>query len=194
MVVHSVLDYAHVLAARALDPGGMAIDATVGNGHDTVFLAEEVGRQGTVVGFDVQAKALERTEQRIEEQSLEAEIHLLRAGHEDMGAHVPERARGEVSAVMFNLGYLPGGDHSLTTQPETTRTALEAAIAYLKPGGVITVVQYTGHEGGAKEAKAVSEWASGLSQDMFQVLAYQFLNHRNDPPRLLAIEKRSRSG
>lgn len=191
MIIHPVLDYAHVLAARALEAGSVAIDATVGNGHDTVFLAQTVGPQGTVIGFDLQADALDRAEERLTEHAPEAEVHLLHAGHEDMGASVPEDAQGEIAAVMFNLGYLPGGDHSLTTQPDTTLQALVDATHLLHIGGVITVVQYTGHEGGPEEAEAVTEWASTLPQDTFQVLSYQFVNHRNDPPQLLAIEKRS---
>lgn len=189
MVTHSVLDYAHVLAGRALELGGVAVDATVGNGHDTVFLAQTVGPQGTIFGFDIQTDALDRTRERLEEHALETEVHLLHAGHETMLRHLPEGLQGEIGAVMFNLGYLPGGDHSLTTQPETTQCALEAATRVLRPGGVVTVVQYTGHEGGTEEADAVTEWAAALPQDTFQVLFYQFLNHRNDPPRLLAIEK-----
>lgn len=191
MVIHAVLDYAHVLAGRALERGGVAVDATVGNGHDTVFLAQTVGPQGRIFGFDVQAEALDRTQERLEEHTFETEVHLLHAGHEDMLLHLPEPLHREVGAIMFNLGYLPGGDHTLTTQPETTRNALEVATRVLKPGGVVTVVQYTGHEGGTREAEAVTEWATSLPQDTFEVLFYQFLNHRNDPPRLLAIEKHS---
>lgn len=189
MILHSVLEYAHVLAGRALSPGSIAVDATVGNGHDTVFLAQEVGEQGTVIGFDIQADALDRTKERVQEHVPEAEVRLLHTGHENMAAQIRETFHGKIAAVMFNLGYLPGGDHSLTTQPTTTLEALENATRLLQPRGLITVVQYVGHEGGAEEAAAVTDWASGLPQDTFQVLSYQFANHRNDPPRLLAIER-----
>lgn len=191
MVIPSILDFAHDVASRALEPGSLAIDATVGNGHDTLFLALEVGAQGTVMGFDVQAEAIDRTEKRIAEHEVSAEVQLLHAGHEAMTSHLPRDLQGKVAAVMFNLGYLPGGDHALTTQPKTTLQALEGATDLLRPGGVITVVQYTGHEGGAKEAKAVTSWASALPQDSFQTLSYRFLNQSNNPPRLLAIEKRA---
>lgn len=191
MILHSVLDYAHALAGRALEPGGIAIDATVGNGHDTAFLAREVGSDGKVIGFDIQSEALDRTEERIDAEAPEVDVQLHHTGHEDMANTVPEPFHGEIAAVMFNLGYLPGGNHSLTTEPETTVDALEAALDLLCVGGIVTVVQYTGHRGGAEEAEAVRNWASTLSQDSFQVLSYHFLNHRNEPPRLLAVEKTS---
>jgi hypothetical protein len=106
-----------------------------------------------------------------------------------MNQHVPASAKGRVGAIMFNLGYLPGGDKALTTEPETTLAALEHAVHYLRPGGVITVVQYVGHEGGAAEAEAVDAWAADLNQARFQALSYRFVNQRNAPPRLLAVER-----
>ena len=92
---------------------------------------------------------------------------------------------------MFNLGYLPGSSSSLTTAPETTIPALDATVEVLRPGGVVTVVLYTGHEGGEEEAAAVDEWAAELPQTQFQALSYQFVNQQNNPPRLVAVGKRS---
>jgi 16S rRNA C1402 N4-methylase RsmH len=191
MPIHSVLDFAHVLARRALDPGDVAIDATVGNGHDTVVLAEAVGDSGRVFGFDVQGEAIEQTRARLADEEALAEMELLQVGHEDLHRHLPDALHGRVGAVMFNLGYLPGSSSSLTTAPETTIPALDAAVEVLRPGGVVTVVLYTGHEGGEKEAAAVDEWAAELPQTQFQALSYQFVNQQNNPPRLVAVGKRS---
>jgi len=190
MLVHSVLDYAHVLATRALDAGGVAVDATVGNGHDTVALARAVGEEGRVLGFDVQAEALESARSRLAAADVAAEVDLIQAGHEELGQHLPDDLLGHVGAVTFNLGYLPGSGSDLTTAPETTVPALDAATRVLRPGGVVTVVVYTGHEGGEEEAKAVDAWAAGLSQEQFHALSYRFVNQQNDPPRLVAVEKR----
>lgn len=184
-----MLDFAHHLAAQALAPGGLAIDATTGNGHDTVFLAREVGADGRVVGFDVQEEAIKETRRRLRSEDPAASVQLIRAGHETMLDHLNESHRGAVGAVMFNLGYLPGGDHSLTTKPHTTRQALNLSTKLLRPGGVITIVLYTGHEGGPAEAEAVHSWASALSQQAFRALSYRFVNQANDPPRLIAVEK-----
>jgi glyoxylase-like metal-dependent hydrolase (beta-lactamase superfamily II) len=103
---------------------------------------------------------------------------------------IPHEAHGKVAAVMFNLGYLPGEDHAVITRPESTIPALEAALALLKEGGVVTIVVYPGHEGGDQEASAVTEWCGRLPQDRYQVLQYQFINQKNRPPYVVAIEKR----
>jgi 16S rRNA C1402 N4-methylase RsmH len=188
--MHSVLDYAHELATNALAAGDLAVDATVGNGHDTVVLARAVGGEGGVLGFDVQAEAIERTRNRLEENGLRASVDLIHAGHEHMAKRLPDQVHGAVGAIMFNLGYLPGSVSDRTTTPDTTIQALNAATTVLRPGGVITVVLYTGHEGGPEEARAVDAWAADRPQERFRVLSYQFVNQRNDPPRLVAVEKR----
>jgi len=194
MVLSSVLDAAHERVEAALRPGDVAIDATAGNGHDTVALARAVGAGGLVYAFDVQGEALHQTEMRLREHDLRGRVDLIRAGHEQMTTHVSEWNWREVGAVTFNLGYLPGHDSDITTTPETTIPALDAAYALLRPGGVITVVVYTGHEGGAAEAQAVDQWAAGLAQETTRALSYRFVNQENDPPRLLAIERRADLG
>lgn len=192
MSIPPILDFAHQLVHRTVEPGEVVVDATVGTGQDTVSLAEQVGPTGRVVGFDVQAEAIRQTRHRVEEEIPAANLELFQAGHETMASHLEATVHGEVAAVMFNLGYLPGGDSSITTEPETTRHALEAAAELLRPGGVMTIVAYTGHEGGDEEATAVADWAAALSTTAFLVLSYRFVNQNNDPPRLYAVEKRER--
>lgn len=189
MPIESVLDFAHTLATGALQAGDVAIDATIGNGHDTVALARAVGTEGTVHGFDVQETALTHTRERLVSAGLADRVALHRMGHEQMADHLPSRLHDAIGAVTFNLGYLPGSDSSVTTAPETTVAALNATKRLLRPGGIATVVLYTGHEGGAAEAEAVEAWAAKQPQERLQVLSYQFVNQRNNPPRLLAVEK-----
>lgn len=192
MAIPSVLETAHSLAEQAITVGDLTIDATVGNGHDTLFLVQEVESDGRVVGFDIQAEALDATQERIQRHAPEAtdRLRLVQAGHETMDEHLDEDDFGRVGAVLFNLGYLPGGDHSIITEPDTTCRALDTSADLLRPGGVITIVAYSGHEGGDKEVRAVESWTSSLPQDTFRVLSYRFVNQTNDPPRLFAIEKR----
>ncbi len=190
MAIPCVLDAAHLLVSRAVSSGGLAIDATVGNGHDTLFLVQAVGPPGRVVGFDIQEEALEETRRRVRRETSDASLRLVHAGHETIEDHLSESDFGTVDAVMFNLGYLPGGDHSVTTTPETTRQALDTSVDLVRPGGIITVVAYTGHDGGEAEARVVESWASALSDDTLRALSYQFMNQTNDPPRLYAVEKR----
>lgn len=195
MAIASVLDAAHSLAGQAIKPDDLVIDATVGNGHDTLFLLREVGTEGQVVGFDVQRKALNATRERVQQYAPETvdRLRLVHDGHEAMRTHVDDQAVGTVGAVMFNLGYLPGADHSIITQPETTCAALDVGADLLRPSGVITIVAYSGHAGGEEELQTVESWAASLPQDAFRALSYRFVNQTNDPPRLFAVERRAGS-
>lgn len=175
------------LVAQVLCPGDTAVDATAGNGHDTVFLCRTVGPQGVVYAFDNQPLAVGRTAERLREQGLETRVYLIAAGHEQMADYVWQPAK----AVMFNLGYLPGSGHRFATRPETTVAALEQARRILAPGGLITVVVYTGHEGAAAEQAAVDEWASSLPQEEWTAVCFTFQNWRNNPPYLLALLKKT---
>lgn len=147
---------AHHVVEAVIRPGETVVDATVGNGHDTLFLARCVGPGGLVIGFDVQEGALSRTRQRLTEAGIAQEsVRLVHDGHEHMTSYV-ERP---VVAVMFNLGYLPGDDHTLTTTLGTTVSALGQAFELLRPAGVLTVVCYRDHPGGSEEADGVCQWA-----------------------------------
>ena len=183
-------DAAHDLMRNALQPGDCAIDATVGNGHDTVFLAHLVGESGFVFGLDIQTAAREATQRRLEELGLTERVHLDHVGHEQLGTWIPKRRRGKVGGVMVNLGYLPGADDkSVTTTAENTLKALEGAVGLLRPGGLITVVLYRGHEGGQEEADAVHDWASTLDRSRLQSVEYRALNQANFPPYLVAVSR-----
>lgn len=144
--------------AETLADGCLAVDATVGNGHDTLFLAQQVGEKGHVWGFDVQDSALAGASAQLSDHGLLERVTLLHSGHETMNKRLPARARGHLSAVMFNLGYLPGSDKQVTTLPQTTLQALAASIANLRAGGLLSVLAYRGHAGGQEEAGAVAEW------------------------------------
>lgn len=187
-----VLDVAHEMMSRAVEPGALVVDATVGNGHDTLVLARAVGPAGAVLGFDVQQEALRATQVRLRDAGLADRVHLVHAGHETLGEHLPVAGRSAVHGVMFNLGYLPGArDKAVITQPDTTVAALQAATSVLVSGGVITIVLYAGHPGGAAEADAVRAWAVSLDQAHWAALSYRFVNQRGTPPALLAIERLS---
>ncbi|ABI56864.1 tRNA (mnm(5)s(2)U34)-methyltransferase [Alkalilimnicola ehrlichii MLHE-1] len=153
---------AHARLAARLRAGDRAVDATAGNGHDTVFLADQVGASGHVWAFDIQPTALAATRQRLRARGLASRATLVAAGHETLAEHLPPQVQGGLAAVMFNLGYLPGGDRALVTRPETTRAALSAAWRALAPGGVISLMIYRGHPGGEQEYQALRDWCSGL--------------------------------
>ena len=157
--------------AEVLRDGSLAVDATVGNGHDTLFLARQVGPSGRVWGFDVQADTLARVQAQLEQCDLAGRVQLLHTGHEHLATALPDDALGRLAAVMFNLGYLPGGDKQLTTRPDTTLQALAASVANLRPGGLLSVVVYRGHAGGQQEADAVADWLRGCDMLELETLA-----------------------
>lgn len=160
------------------------IDATAGNGHDTVFLADCVGAEGTVHAFDVQEAAVQATAARVAGHA--AAIHLHLESHAEMGQHA---APGTIAAILFNLGYLPGDDHARTTESAETLRALAAATALLKPGGVLSIVCYPGHPAGAAEAAAVETWLAGLTATAWRVAKYGALGTRRPAPFLLLAAK-----
>lgn len=190
MGFHSVLTMAHRFAAERVRPGDAAVDATVGTGNDTVFLASCVGPSGVVYGFDIQPAAIEATRARAAAAAPDAKIELFLASHDRMAELLPPPLAGRLSAVMFNLGYLPAEDASkdIITKPETTIAALDAALRLLRPGGVLTVVVYPGHEGGREEAEAVDEWFRSLSPIAGQTVTYR-MPQKPSSPYLLAAER-----
>lgn len=186
----TALRFAQQCISDVLQEGDSAIDATVGNGHDTLFLANIVGKVGHVYGFDIQAQAIVATRARVDEAGCRESVTLFEAGHEQAQKLLPDVLRGHIRAVMFNLGYLPRGDKSLVTRPETTLQAIEQFISFVTPGGRITLVIYEGHPGGQAEGEAVNAFVEGLDQNDVQVVAYHMMNQKNTPPRLIVIEKR----
>jgi len=155
MTPQSITARAHEWIAPALAPGAVAIDATAGTGADTAFLATRVAPGGIVHAFDIQPAALERSRARLADQSVDAALCWHIACHSTLSGVL---GGSRAAAVMFNLGWLPGGDHRLITRPETTCAALEAAAAAIAPGGRISVVAYRGHPGGQDEYAAVAAW------------------------------------
>jgi SAM-dependent methyltransferase len=184
-----ILDLAHELVRQAISEGDVVIDATLGNGHDTLFLAQCVGESGHVFGFDVQLQAIEQTEARLMKAGISHRATLYLSGHEHLEDRIPAALRGNIAAIMFNLGYLPHGDPLKVTQTDSSLKALSQAIQLIRSKGLISVVLYSNHIGGAEEADAVLSWAKSLPSDFFQVAWYQLLNKRNPPPSLLMIER-----
>jgi len=144
---------AHDFVRKHCHPGDIAIDATLGNGHDSRFLLDCVGDSGTVYAFDIQQNAIESARQSIPES--DRRCRMVLASHESMAQHVAAEHYGQIAAVMFNLGYLPGGDHEITTRKGSTVKAVKGAYQLLKSGGILSILAYRGHLGGLEESTAV---------------------------------------
>jgi len=183
----SQVQRAHQWVAQYLGDGDIAIDATVGNGYDTCFLAQQVGADGYVYGFDIQQSALDLCYQRLVEQNLQSRVGLINSCHTDM-RHIPRR--GEIGAIIFNLGYLPGGDKQISTKSESTLKALEASLVLVHKNGVISIVAYPGHTAGKQETTVVKQWVRSLPPDQYQVNIEIPDNVKNPAPELTVIIKR----
>lgn len=174
------LQMAHAFLEEVVTDEDIVVDATMGNGYDTLFLARLAKK---VYAFDIQEQAIEQTTKRLVEAKLD-NVELLLTGHENVDQYVES-----IKAAIFNLGYLPSADKAVITQPHTTIQALEKLCQRLVAGGRIAVMIYYGHAGGDVERDAVLDFVSQLPQQEFTVALYQTINQINQPPFLVMIEK-----
>jgi methylase of polypeptide subunit release factors len=159
-----------------LKAGDHAVDATCGNGWDTQALAGAVGPEGHVLAIDIQADAIDATRERLHAHQYLERVSLIQESH----VRLADRLTGKAQAIMFNLGYLPGGDPSITTHCEDTLPAIQSALACLDKDGLLSIVVYPGHDEGAKEAHAIDAWVAGLED--FRVFSYRRINSRAPAP------------
>ena len=188
----SAVEWAHLVIEERVQASSWVVDATVGNGHDTLFLANLVGPTGLVFGYDIQERALETARQRLDGAGVEeARCTLLCASHESLTDTLPHEWRGRVQAVMFNLGYLPGADKTVITQTAQTLRAIRSALDWLAVGGVMTVVVYPGHAGGDEEAEAVRRFGASLRIAEVEVQQLRPVNRSAHPPECWVFLKRA---
>lgn len=176
----------HNLLAAHVQPGDICIDATAGRGHDTAVLCELVGERGKVLAFDIQAEALESTKRLLKEQGLAERASLYMDSH----VHLREYASaGTIAAIVFNLGYLPGGDHSLATRGETSIIAIEQGLKLLQIRGIMTICIYHGGDSGFGERDMVLAYLRQLAHQQYTVMVTDFYNRPNHPPLAVLITK-----
>ena len=160
-----------------LKEGDVAVDFTMGNGHDTEFLSKTVGPLGHVFAFDVQEMALASTSDRLRESGCPQNYTLIL----DSPHNVKKYVDVPIKAGMFNLGYLPGSDKSVTTMRETTLPAIEAAIELMDRDAVILVAVYPGHAEGEAEGRLICDYLSSLSRHKVCATRIQILNSPTSP-------------
>jgi tRNA G37 N-methylase Trm5 len=179
--MENVVTFAHQTILQHITKNSIVIDATVGNGHDTIFLAKYSKH---VFGFDIQNQAIERTKNQCTKANL-SNVTLFLASHEDITQYVNQK----VDAVMYNLGYLPDGDKSITTKATTTIHSILNVLPILKPKGIITITIYIGHEEGKKERIALEEFFLTLDASLYSVVRYQIVN-KSLAPYTICIQKK----
>lgn len=159
--------------------GDICIDATMGNGNDTLLLSELCGINGQVLAFDIQPQAIEATARRLKEAKAPTNYTLLLESHTNMSTHA---APDTVNCIVFNFGYLPGGDHSLATKGETSIQALTQALSLLKKGGMISLCIYSGGDSGFEERDEILAWLKQLDPRRYLVIKSDYYNRPNNPP------------
>ncbi len=186
----SLTNLAHQAVASLLQAGDFAIDATVGNGHDTVFLADRVGPTGRVYGFDIQQAALDASRQRLQAADASSQATLIKASHALINEKIDAQFHGRIRAVMFNLGYLPGADKNIITRSESTLAALQQSIELLANPGILTIMVYPGHAGGDDEAVQVESCLSFMDQQKYRITTHYSQVDKPEAPRLYIVETR----
>jgi len=198
----NVINWAHKLLAEVIDTGDFAIDLTAGRGHDTLWLAEQVdsAQQGCVLAFDIQQKAIDSTADRLATAGFPSNkstaqlaspigISLYHCCHSRLTEVIDQQITAQPKAVIANFGYLPNGDHTTTTNAQSSCAAIKQATQLLAPTGRIALVLYTGHHGATEEVEAIENLCNQLDGQTWNILRIQPVN-RNNAPYLLIIEKR----
>ncbi len=186
----SPVQESHVIISRILTEGDYAIDATAGNGNDTLFLKKCVGSDGKVFAFDIQKSALLTAENLLKKYNLFENIELINSGHQYLAENIPSIYTGNIKAVLFNLGYLPGGNKSIVTQPKTSIDGITQALTLLSINCLVSIIYYTGHSGGKTEFDEIMKYLKSLNQKNYSVTHYKASDKLINPPGLLTIEKK----
>ncbi len=171
----------------------IAIDATAGNGHDSLFLAHQIKSRGQLFAFDIQQQAINNTEKRLNEAGVADNTTLICCGHEQMLEHIPNTFLGKVNLIVFNLGYLPRAEKTVITQKETTIQALDAAIQLIAPLGRISILAYPGHAGGDQETYAVNTWLEKLPKHRYSVIKHDPLHGSANSPQWFEVVRQSQA-
>lgn len=175
---YQITEYCHRFLRDYIAEGDCCIDATCGNGNDTEFLCRMVGEKGTVYAFDIQEQAVKNTQSRLEKKGFDSRAVIICGSHENMDKYV----KTEVSAIMFNFGYLPGGDHRLATKAASSLRAVEKSLRLLKDGGVMSLCIYSGGDTGYEEKEALLQYLKQLDPAAWLVITCCYFNRKNDPP------------
>ena len=179
-----ITSYIQRFVREHVKAGDFCIDATAGNGKDTLLLCQLAGKSGRVLGFDIQMLALERTRKLLDCYQCKAELIL--ESHLKMGDYAKEDS---VDCIMFNFGYLPRGDHKICTKPESSVAAVEAGLSLLKPGGMMTLCIYSGRDSGFEERDALLSYLKILDEKRYLVILSCYYNRGNHPPIPIVIKK-----
>lgn len=183
----NVVSMSHMLLQPYVPSARVLIDMTCGNGHDTAFLASLMSGNAVLYAFDIQEEAIAQTKKELLSQGLADKHVVCRQGsHDELAAQIDE----PVDIVVFNLGYLPSGNHAIHTKSETTVKAVKICLNKIAKNGIIMIAAYPGTEAGAQEEEALRCFFQCVPQKEFDVSLWQPMNQIHCPPVLYIVQKR----
>ena len=183
---YQITAWCHHFIRDHVREGDVCIDATAGNGNDTQLLCELVGDAGRVLAFDIQEQAIAHTRKRLQDRNLDKRAELFLESHINMRNYVADET---VSCIVFNFGYLPGGDHKLATRKESSIIALHEGLRVLKKGGIMSLCIYSGGDSGFEERDALLRELKELDGKQYLVVLSSYYNRPNHPPIPVLIVK-----
>lgn len=186
-MIGNVLSYSKLICKEYIKEGDFVVDATMGKGADTIFLSELVGETGKVYAFDIQQEAYNITKNKLAEKNLINRCTLILDGHENIDKYIFDN---NIKAVIYNLGYLPGANHNITTKKENTLISIKKCDKILLTGGIIVLAIYPGHAEGLEEKRLIEDYVTKLDQKQYNVSKVEFINQANNPPVLIVMQKR----
>ena len=175
----------HEKLASHVQQGDFVIDATLGNGHDSAFLAIKVGEGGQVFSFDIQENSITNSRELLTGANLIKRCTLKLSSHANMDKEIPEKYHSKISTVMFNIGYLPGSNKTITTNANSSIIACKKALTLLKPNGLISLIIYPGHSEGKIEAQKITEWINSLDKEY----SYYYTQYQKEKDPIACIIK-----
>ncbi|MCM1523265.1 MAG: methyltransferase domain-containing protein [Ruminococcus sp.] len=175
----SALSIAHAVIAERVKKGDICIDATAGRGFDTAYLCSLIGEEGKVISFDIQQDAIDSTAALLKEKGYLPRVRLIKDSHENMDRYAEKES---AACITFNFGWLPGGDHSIHTQSETSVAAVRKALRLIRKGGIISMIIYYGRDTGFKEKETLLEFVKTVDSGEYTVITAEFSNRPNCPP------------
>lgn len=187
MNLYQITSWSHALFRLQVQKEGFYIDATMGNGHDTLFLCQMAGEKGKVMAFDIQDQALKATDQLLRKNQMRERASLYLESHANMDRYAQAQS---ADGIFFNFGYLPGGDHALATRPDTSVEAVKKGLEILKKGGVMALCIYSGGDTGYEEKEKILEYLKTLDEKRYLVIVNSFYNRKKDPPLPVFVVKR----
>ncbi len=181
---------AHDYLSRQLRPGDWALDATAGNGHDSLYMAKQIGPKGHLIAIDIQPAAIRTTRRRLQAADCCDQTELLVADHSQALPSLCVQYPQTFRAIIFNLGYLPGSDKRIQTQAHSTVRALDAAKGLLISDGLLLVTAYRGHVGGPAEASCIADWMQNLHAQAWSVKRHEPVSSGTPIPPVLWVARK----